>query len=49
MADRKTVCGVVTSGVCHGANCVLWGACPMGKALEETRKDEAGEGRQGKV
>lgn len=45
MADKKTVCGVVTSGACWGANCALWGACPAGKALEEAKKEEAGEER----
>ena len=40
MAEKKTACGVVTNGACWGANCVLWGACPMGKALEETKKEE---------
>lgn len=40
-SGKKTACGVVTSGACWGANCVLWGACPMGKALEETKKEEA--------
>ena len=39
MADKKNTCGVVTSGTCWGAQCALWGACPAGKALEETRKE----------